>query len=45
MFRHWVLTKGQKYAKGMQYIKLGSVMRKKVLAELSNVTWKGQPLN
>ncbi|MHB1768159.1 MAG: phosphate ABC transporter substrate-binding protein PstS [Phycisphaerae bacterium] len=44
-FIHWVLTKGQKYAKSMEYIKLGSLMRKKVLAELSQVTWKGQSLN
>ena len=44
-FIHWVLTKGQKYAKGMEYIKLGGMMRRKVLAELAKATWKGQPLH
>jgi phosphate transport system substrate-binding protein len=43
-FIHWVLTKGQHYAKSMQYIKLGSLMKKKVLAELAKATWKGQRL-
>ncbi len=44
-FVHWVLTKGQKYAKSMQYIKLGGKMRRKVLAELAKVTWKGQAID
>ncbi|MGC8624728.1 MAG: phosphate ABC transporter substrate-binding protein PstS [Phycisphaerae bacterium] len=44
-FVHWVLTKGQQYAKSMEYIRLGPVMQKKVLAQLNEVTWKGQPLN
>ncbi len=44
-FIHWVLTKGQSYAKSMQYIKLGAKMRRKVLAQLAKVTWKGQALD
>ncbi len=43
-FIHWILTKGQNYAKELQYIRLGPAMQKKVLANLAKVRWKGEKL-
>jgi phosphate transport system substrate-binding protein len=43
-FIHWILTTGQKYAASMQYIKLGSLMRHKVLGQLHKATWHGHNL-
>ncbi len=44
-FIHWILTTGQKYAKTMQYIRLGPAMQKQVLAQLAKATWKGHHLH
>ncbi len=43
-FLHWVLTKGQRYAKGLEYARLPSNMQKKLLAQLDTVTYNGSPL-
>ncbi len=44
-FIHWILTKGQSYAKELDYIRLGPAMQKKVLANLAKVRWKGEKLS
>ncbi|HVS72313.1 MAG TPA: phosphate ABC transporter substrate-binding protein PstS [Phycisphaerae bacterium] len=43
-FLQWILTDGQQYAEGLQYAKLGDDMRNKVLDELKQATFDGQPL-
>lgn len=43
-FIHWILTKGQNYAKSMDYARLPTNMQKRLLAQLDTVTYNGKRL-